>query len=82
MMKPLHYVALALVVVAAIAAVVYFDKNPAEPEPSGSPAPSGRACTLEAKLCPDGSAVGRVGPNCEFAPCPSAMPSSPPPNRY
>lgn len=28
------------------------------------------ACTLEAKLCPDGSYVGRVGPNCEFAPCP------------
>jgi len=29
-----------------------------------------RACTQEAKLCPDGSAVGRTGPNCEFAPCP------------
>ena len=28
------------------------------------------ACTLEAKLCPDGSAVGRVGPKCEFAACP------------
>ena len=28
------------------------------------------ACTMEAKLCPDGSAVGRVGPNCEFATCP------------
>ncbi|MEK7167652.1 MAG: TspO/MBR family protein [Patescibacteria group bacterium] len=28
------------------------------------------ACTMEARLCPDGSAVGRVGPNCEFAPCP------------
>lgn len=27
------------------------------------------ACTLEAKLCPDGSAVGRTGPSCEFAPC-------------
>lgn len=27
-------------------------------------------CTMEAKLCPDGSAVGRTGPNCEFAPCP------------
>jgi hypothetical protein len=27
------------------------------------------ACTEEAKLCPDGSAVGRTGPNCEFAPC-------------
>lgn len=28
------------------------------------------ACTMEAKLCPDGSSVGRSGPNCEFAPCP------------
>lgn len=28
------------------------------------------ACTMEAKLCPDGSYVGRVGPDCEFAPCP------------
>ena len=27
------------------------------------------ACTMEAKLCPDGSAVGRTGPNCEFAEC-------------
>jgi len=24
---------------------------------------------MEAKICPDGSAVGRQGPNCEFAPC-------------
>lgn len=29
-----------------------------------------KACTEEAKLCPDGSSVGRVGPDCEFAPCP------------
>jgi hypothetical protein len=29
-------------------------------------------CTEEAKLCPDGSSVGRVGPDCEFAPCPEA----------
>lgn len=27
-------------------------------------------CTQDAKLCPDGSYVGREGPNCEFAPCP------------
>ena len=27
------------------------------------------ACTMEAKLCPDGSSVGRSGPRCEFAPC-------------
>jgi len=30
-----------------------------------------RACTQEAKICPDGSAVGRTGPNCEFAECPT-----------
>jgi hypothetical protein len=29
----------------------------------------GTMCTMEAKLCPDGSAVGRSGPNCDFAPC-------------
>lgn len=29
------------------------------------------ACTLEAKVCPDGSTVGRTGPNCEFAICPT-----------
>lgn len=28
------------------------------------------ACTDEAKQCPDGSYVGRSGPNCEFAACP------------
>lgn len=27
------------------------------------------ACTLEAKLCPDGSSVGRSGPSCAFSPC-------------
>ena len=34
------------------------------------PPPNPVACTQEAKLCPDGSAVGRTGPNCEFAQCP------------
>jgi|GEM_PF-7095068 len=35
------------------------------------------ACTMEAKICPDGATfVGREGPNCEFAVCP---PSSCPP---
>ncbi len=28
------------------------------------------ACTQEAKLCPDGSYVGRTGPKCEFSACP------------
>lgn len=33
--------------------------------------PPQRACTMEAKLCSDGTAVGRSGPNCEFAACPT-----------
>lgn len=28
------------------------------------------SCTQEAKICMDGTAVGRTGPNCEFAACP------------
>lgn len=28
------------------------------------------ACTMDAKMCPDGSYVGRTAPHCEFAPCP------------
>lgn len=32
-----------------------------------------RVCTEEAKVCPDGSAVGRTGPNCEFAECPNVL---------
>jgi len=30
-------------------------------------------CTLEAKQCPDGSSVGRMGPSCQFAACPEAL---------
>ena len=33
----------------------------------------GTACTQEAKICPDGSAVGRTGPDCAFAACPSSV---------
>lgn len=36
-------------------------------------APKSIQCTLEAKLCSDGSAVGRTGPNCEFAKCPDEI---------
>jgi len=35
--------------------------------------PQHTACTEEAKLCPDGSSVGRVPPSCDFAPCPSVI---------
>lgn len=45
-----------------------------EPAPEEQPV----ACTMDAKLCPDGSAVGRQGPNCEFAPCPGEAPAPAP----
>lgn len=35
------------------------------------------ACTMDAKMCPDGSYVGRSGPNCEFV-CPTeSKPATP-----
>lgn len=35
--------------------------------------PIQKACSSEAKVCPDGTSVGRSGPNCEFAVCPSSV---------
>lgn len=32
--------------------------------------PTTPGCTMEARLCPDGTAVGRTGPYCEFEACP------------
>lgn len=32
-----------------------------------------QACTQEAKVCPNGSSVGRTGLNCEFTPCPDEI---------
>jgi len=37
------------------------------------------ACTADAKICPDGSGVGRVPPTCEFAPCPVSNDPAPSP---
>ena len=53
--------------VAAIFLLAYWMQGyPRTAVPTNSPV----ACSQEVKLCPDGSAVGRVGPNCEFAKCP------------
>src|SRR3989304_9728551 len=64
---------IALIVIAVVAAVAgggYYFLKLKTPEP--------KVCTADAKICPDGSSVGRIGPNCEFAPCPKPLPSSPP----
>jgi hypothetical protein len=51
-------------------------RPPVPPDPQ----PPGPICTREAKLCPDGSAVGRTAPDCAFAPCPGDAAMPPPPN--
>lgn len=45
------------------------DPDPIAPLHSADELNDPVACTMEAKACPDGSYVGRQGPNCEFAPC-------------
>ncbi|HCR52026.1 TPA: hypothetical protein DIV48_00060 [Candidatus Kaiserbacteria bacterium] len=54
----------------ALVAVLWIRTNVAK-APGG-----GQACTMEAKLCPDGSYVGRTGPQCEFSACPNATSTS------
>lgn len=39
---------------------------------TGNSTSGSTACTKEAKMCPDGSSVGRIGPKCEFAACPGS----------
>jgi hypothetical protein len=54
----------------------YLGKTSTKPNIAPTPTSSQeKACTTEAKICPDGTAVGRTGPNCEFTPCPTQGPS-------
>lgn len=58
------FIGLAMLIVVALVVGVFYvlaQNNPVGPV----------ACTTEAKICPDGSSVGRTGPNCEFAACPA-----------
>jgi plastocyanin len=66
------YIAIAGLVILVIGGVLIFSpKDKAEAPEVNNPGGNGQVgCTLEAKLCPDGSSVGRSGPNCEFAACP------------
>lgn len=64
---------LVVILLMLLGIVAYFvngsdDMNPTPTAPPGEPV----ACTLDAKQCPDGSYVGRIPPNCEFAPCPDS----------
>lgn len=61
------YIFISVLMVAGVAAAVWLNMGNKNIQPI--------ACTMEAKLCPDGTAVGRTGPNCEFAECPVVVPT-------
>lgn len=56
------FVSISSVLLLAGVFLLTWSKNPAYPD-SG-------VCTADAKLCSDGSYVGRSGPDCEFTTCP------------
>ncbi|MCE9643860.1 hypothetical protein K8Q93_01275 [Candidatus Parcubacteria bacterium] len=68
-----NWVFIGIGALALLTVLIGFTLWPAE---RGGPGPFGSApvaCTMEAKLCPDGSSVGRTGPDCEFAVCPGTQ---------
>jgi len=58
-MKSKHIILMSVVLVFIILLIIILNNKPT-------------ACTEEAKICPDGTAVGRTGPDCEFEDCPSS----------
>jgi hypothetical protein len=63
-------VALGVVAVVGIGGLAFYAT--AKPGSVAQPnTPEVWECNADAKICPDGSAVGRTGPNCEFTACPS-----------
>ncbi len=54
-----------------LGALLYiYNPNPEEYGDTKGSGSGGVVCAQDAKMCPDGSYVGRTGPNCEFARCP------------
>ncbi len=61
---------LVLLILIGLAGVYYYYPLMTTPV-AEVPTPTPQACTQEAKICPDGSSVGRTGPQCDFAECPT-----------
>lgn len=74
-MKAIHMtigIIISLLLIASVTLVLGFS-SPSLPSgalPSVTPPAEGVVCTLDAKICPDGSTVGRMPPACEFTACP------------
>lgn len=61
-----------LIIIAVILTLGAYAIYLAAMSPLPGTAVSPAECTMEAKRCPDGTYVGRTGPNCAFARCPGA----------
>lgn len=64
------FILIFVIVVFVLGGLLYI-YNP-EPIEYKSPEESDVVCTMDTKLCPDGTYVGRSGPNCEFKECPAS----------
>ncbi|MCC7436450.1 carboxypeptidase regulatory-like domain-containing protein [Candidatus Nomurabacteria bacterium] len=63
-----------LILIGAFLAINYDKKHALAPLPNDNV-----VCTADAMQCPDGSYVGRTGPNCDFV-CPDVKPTPKPTN--
>ncbi len=63
-MKYLDYALIGLILVATVGALFVYTLNQKTEE-------GPIACTMDAMICPDGTAVGRTGPECTFPACPT-----------
>ena len=61
------FIGILIIILIGIGAFLY--RGAKEHSVTVVPTPNAQACTQEAKVCPDGTSVGRTGPNCEFAAC-------------
>lgn len=60
-----------LLIVIAIGGIFYWQNKSVTRDRGQGTGNEQKACTEEARICPDGSVVGRTGPNCEFSQCPA-----------
>lgn len=67
---PLLYVVLGFLAVVTTIVITTVERGPLPAR--FFPNANAVVCTNEAKICPEGSAVGRTSPSCEFAACPNA----------
>jgi len=60
---------LVLILVLGVCGFLYRNTLEAPNRNTAASSTAGNVCPLDAKICPDGTSVGRTGPNCSFAAC-------------